>query len=486
MISPSLDSFKKKIKDGNLIPIYKNIDINFDNPSKILKKLPKEKNIYLLESYEGPLKWSRYSFMGFDPKLVISSYKEKIKIQKQKKTKIINGDPFNEIKKIMSKYKPVKTRGLPRFFGGLVGFFSYDIVSKIEKIKRAKKDDVKFPDCLLMLSDSLIIFDNVKKIAKIVVNVETKKNSNIELLYKKAIKKISEIELKLIKNKKEKSKQIKNKNNIKSNHKPNQFMNSVKKIKEYVKSGDIIQAVISQRWKTKFYNNPIDLYSTLRELNPSPYMFYIKNNSKYIIGASPEVLVRLENNIVESRPIAGTRPRGKDNKSDIKFEKELLNDPKEKAEHIMLVDLARNDISRVCQYGSVEVQNMMSVERYSHVMHIVSNVKGKLNKKYDAVDVFKSCFPAGTLSGAPKIRAMQIISELEPNVRGPYGGSVGYIGFSGNMDMSITIRSFYINGNDLYFQAGAGIVADSKPNMELKETINKSGAMLKAIQKTNE
>ena len=215
-------------------------------------------------------------------------------------------------------------------------------------------------------------------------------------------------------------------------------------------------------------------------------MFYIKNNYKYIIGASPEVLVRLENNIVESRPIAGTRPRGKDNKSDIKFEKELLNDPKEKAEHIMLVDLARNDISRVCQYGSVEVQNMMSVERYSHVMHIVSNVKGKLNKKYDAVDVFKSCFPAGTLSGAPKIRAMQIISELEPNVRGPYGGSVGYIGFSGNMDMSITIRSFYINGNDLYFQAGAGIVADSKPNMELKETINKSGAMLKAIQKTNE
>ena len=490
MISPTLESFKKKINNGNLIPIFKNIDINIENPSLILKNISSEENIYLLESYEGPLKWSRYSFIGFNPKLIISSKKNRISIKQNNRTKTINGDIFKEIKKIMKKYRPVASKSLPRFYGGLVGFFSYDIISEIEKIPRASNKDTKFPDCNLMFSDSLIILDNVKNSAKIVVNVEVKKNANLEKIYKNSIKKINNIEKKIKCNtriiNKLSSNLSKKKNKIFSNFKSPDFIKAVKKIKNYVNNGDIIQAVISQRWATKYNYDPIDLYSALRDLNPSPYMFYIKNKSNYIIGASPEVLVRVDKGVVETRPIAGTRPRGKNKLQDKNLEKDLLKDPKERAEHVMLVDLARNDMSKVCNSGSVKVTNMMSIERYSHVMHIVSNVKGTLNKNNDSIDVFKACFPAGTLSGAPKIRAMEIISELEPNNRGPYGGSVGYFGFSGNMDMSITIRSFYIDNNVLYFQAGAGIVADSNPKMELKETINKSGAMVKAINKTYE
>ena len=490
MISPTLESFKRKINSGNLIPVFKNIDIDIENPSLILKNISSEENIYLLESYEGPLKWSRYSFIGFNPKLIISSKKNRISIKQNNRTKTINGDIFKEIKKIMKKYRPVASKSLPRFYGGLVGFFSYDIISEIEKIPRASNKDTKFPDCNLMFSDSLIILDNVKNSAKIVVNVEVKKNANLEKIYKNSIKKINNIEKKIKCNTRIINKLSSNlsnkKNKIFSNFKSPDFIKAVKKIKNYVNNGDIIQAVISQRWATKYNYDPIDLYSALRDLNPSPYMFYIKNKSNYIIGASPEVLVRVDKGVVETRPIAGTRPRGKNKLQDKNLEKDLLKDPKERAEHVMLVDLARNDMSKVCSSGSVKVTNMMSIERYSHVMHIVSNVKGTLNKNNDSIDVFKACFPAGTLSGAPKIRAMEIISELEPNNRGPYGGSVGYFGFSGNMDMSITIRSFYIDNNVLYFQAGAGIVADSNPKMELKETINKSGAMLKAINKTYE
>ena len=486
MILPSLENFKKLSKQGNLIPIYKKIKIKEENPSVLLRKIQEEENIYLLESYEGPKKWSRYSFMGFNPKYIFSSFKNKIKISGINKSKQITGCPFDELKKIIKKYKPVQLKTLPRFYGGFVGFFSYEIISQIEKIPRSKKDDIKFPDCNFMFSDSLIIFDNLKKNAKVVVNVEINRKSDLNKVYSKAIKKIEQIESKL--NRKAGiyplAKYNSNHNIIKSNFKSLDFERNVKKIKDYVLRGDVIQTVISQRWKTKYKHSPIDLYFSLRKLNPSPYMFFIKNKDTYIIGASPEVLVRVENNIVETRPIAGTRPRGKTMKEDKRLELELLSDPKEKAEHIMLVDLSRNDISKVCNTGTVKVTDFMTIERYSHVMHIVSNVKGKLNNKYNSIDVFKACFPAGTLSGAPKIRAMQIINELEPNTRGPYGGSVGYIGFSGNMDMSITIRSFYMNKDNLYFQAGAGIVADSKPKMELKETINKSGAMLKAIKDT--
>ena len=489
MISLAFKDFKSLTKKGNLIPIYKEIDLDFDNPLSILKKISSKKHYFLLESSAGPEKWSQFSFLGFDPKLIISSNKNKISIKhKNRKSEQVNENIFIKLKELMKEFKPVKVEGLPRFYGGLVGFFSYEVINQIENISQNNSKKAEFPDSLFMLTDSVIIFDNINKTAKIVINVHLKNNSNYKNLYDKSILEIKKIE-KLLKS----SQNNLYKNNlnfkktshpIKANFSKTNFLNAVRKIKSYVKNGDVIQTVVSQRWNMKYQDDPINLYRALRRLNPSPYMFYLKMDKSLIVGASPEVLVRLENNRVESRPIAGTRPRGKNKETDLKMEKDLLSDPKELAEHVMLVDLARNDISRVCINGSVKVTEIMSIERYSHVMHIVSHVEGKMQKNKDCFDLLKATFPAGTLSGAPKIRAMQIIDELEPNPRGPYGGSVGYFGFSGNMDMSIIIRSFYINNGKLYFQAGAGIVADSKPNNEFLETKSKSQAMLNAIRKS--
>ena len=489
MISLTLENFRSLSKKGNLIPIYKEIDLDFDNPLSILRKISSKKHYFLLESSAGPEKWSQYSFLGFDPKLIISSYKNKVIIKnKNKSIEKSSKNIFTKLKELMKEFKPVKVEGLPRFYGGLVGFFSYEVINQIENISNKESKKTEFPDSLFMLTDSVIIFDNINKTAKIVINVHIKNGSDYKSLYKNSILEIKKIEnlLKSTKNNpyRKSSKFSKKAHPIKSNFSKPDFLKAVKKIKNYVKNGDVIQTVVSQRWETKYKDDPINLYRALRRLNPSPYMFYLKMDTSLIVGASPEVLVRLEDNKVESRPIAGTRPRGKNIEIDLKMEKDLLSDPKELAEHVMLVDLARNDIGRVCKNGSVKVTEMMNTERYSHVMHIVSHVEGKMSKNKDCFDLLKATFPAGTLSGAPKIRAMQIIDELEPNPRGPYGGSVGYFGFSGNMDMSIIIRSFYIKNEKLYFQAGAGIVADSVPNKEFLETKNKSQAMLNAIQKS--
>ena len=491
MISLNLENFKKHLKNANLVPVFKEIDLDYDNPLSILQKINKNKYCFLLESSNGPEKWSRFSFMGFNPKMIISSHGEKINIIHNGNKEVHeNGNPFKKLQEIMAEFKPAKVKSLPRFYGGLVGFFSYEIIRQIENIPKSKSHDIKFPDCCFMLTDSVVIFDNITKSAKIVINIHIKDKKAYKQYYDAALKDIDRIE-KLLKSSianpyKEKPFTKDAQYNIKSNFKQSDFLESVKKIKKYVKQGDVIQTVISQRWSMIYEDNPIKLYRGLRSLNPSPYMFYIKMNKSYIIGASPEVLVRLEDQKVESRPIAGTRPRGSNEVEDEMYVKDLLSDPKELAEHIMLVDLARNDISKVCRFGSVEVSEMMAIEKYSHVMHIVSHVVGNLKKGKDSFDVFKACFPAGTLSGAPKIRAMEIINELEPNSRGPYGGSVGYFGFSGNMDMSITIRSFYLEGSTLYFQAGAGIVADSKPVNEFHETKNKASAMVNAIKKSRD
>ena len=489
MISLTLENFRALTRQGNLIPVFKEIDLDYDNPLSILKKISSKKHCFLLESSAGPEKWSQYSFLGFDPTLIISSDQNRVTIKSREgKVEKSNEDIFLKLKKIMQKFNPVRTNNLPRFYGGLVGFFSYEIINQIENITEEQHGQADFPDSLFMLTDSVIIFDNINKTAKIVINVHIKDNKTYNISYKKALQQISKIEDLLKSSKKNPYKEVakfsKTTNPIKSNFTKSNFLNAVKKIKKYVRTGEVIQTVVSQRWETKYQDDPINLYRALRKNNPSPYMFYIKMDKSLIVGASPEVLVRLENNKVESRPIAGTRPRGFDEESDIKMEKELLSDPKELAEHVMLVDLARNDISRVCKNGSVQVSEMMNIERYSHVMHIVSHVEGTMRTNKDCFDLLKSTFPAGTLSGAPKIRAMQIINELEPNPRGPYGGSVGYFGFSGNMDMSIVIRSFYIKNDKLYFQAGAGIVSDSVPNSEFEETKSKSKAMLDAIRKS--
>jgi anthranilate synthase component 1 len=382
----------------------------------------------------------------------------------------------------------VVSSDLPRFHGGAVGYFSYDIVRFIERLPEVGKDELCLWDSVFMITDSVLVFDNVSHKIKVISNAYVSNPSDAKKAYDEAIEKIENIIEKLrspallYKKTVEKKTRGKNQLEIKSNFEPKEFMEAVKKTKEYIQAGDIIQAVISQRWKAKLDVSPFDLYRALRVLNPSPYMFYLKMGSDFLVGSSPEVMVRVEGDRIETRPIAGTRPRGRDEKEDIELEKELLEDPKERAEHIMLVDLARNDLGRVAEIGTVKVNELMTVERYSHVMHIVSNVVAKLAEGKDAFDVIKATFPAGTLSGAPKVRAMEIIEEMEPSRRGAYGGAVGYFSFSGNMDTCITIRTFVIKGDEIYIQAGAGIVADSDPEREYNETVNKVKALIRAIE----
>jgi len=489
MISPSFTEFKKKLKKGNLIPIWQEVLADFDTPVSAFKKIESGKYSFLLESVEGGEKWGRYSFLGSEPSVIFKSKNGNIEITEKGKTKKSHGDPIDALRNLLSRYKPVTTPELPRFHGGAVGYFSYDIVRHIEKLPEIVVDDLGLWDSLFMITDLVLVFDNVSHKIKIIYNAYVPDAKKARQAYDTAVSKIEDIVKKL----RRPVKHYKNDTNkkigkgsgtpkLKSNFKPKDYKEAVKKTKEYIKAGDIIQAVIAQRWKTKLDVDPFDLYRSLRVLNPSPYMFYLNTQSETLVGSSPEVMVRVEEGEVESRPIAGTRPRGKTEKEDLKLEKELLADPKERAEHIMLVDLARNDLGRISDTGTVKVDELMIIERYSHVMHIVSNVISNLSRKKDAFDVLKATFPAGTLSGAPKVRAMEIIEEMEPSRRGAYGGAVGYFSFSGNMDTCITIRTFVIKDNEIYIQAGAGIVADSNPEKEYQESVNKVKALVKAIE----
>jgi len=489
MISPSLTEFKKKLKKGNLIPVWQEVLADFDTPVSAFKKIESGKYSFLLESVEGGEKWGRYSFLGSEPSVIFKSKNGNIEITEKGKTKKSQGDPIDALRNLLSRYKPVTTPELPRFHGGAVGYFSYDIVRHIENLPEIGVDDLQLWDSLFMITNLVLVFDNVNHKIKIIYNAYVPEAKKAREAYDTAVSKIEDIVKKLRKPvrhyKNNTNKQIgkgKEAPKLKSNFKPKDYKEAVKKTKEYIKSGDIIQAVIAQRWKTKLEVDPFDLYRSLRVLNPSPYMFYLNTKTETLVGSSPEVMVRVEDGEVESRPIAGTRPRGKTEKEDLKLEKELLADPKERAEHIMLVDLARNDLGRISDTGTVKVDELMTIERYSHVMHIVSNVISNLSRKKDAFDVLKATFPAGTLSGAPKVRAMEIIEEMEPSRRGAYGGAVGYFSFSGNMDTCITIRTFVIKDNEIYIQAGAGIVADSDPEKEYQESVNKVKALVKAIE----
>ena len=489
MISPSLDQFKTKLKEGNLIPVWKEVLADFDTPVSALKKIDTGKHSFLFESMEGGEKWGRYSFLGTDPSIIFRSKGRDIEIIKNGSVNKIEGNPFDELRKLLSEYKPVSTPELPRFHGGAVGYFSYDMVRFVEDLPEIGKDDLNLWDSLYMITDTVLVFDNINHKIKIICNAFVSNPDEAQDEYEKALNKISDTISKLRKpssayedSANRESPEQNTSPELKSNFKPQDYKDAVKKTKEYINSGDIIQAVISQRWKTTLDVDPFDLYRALRVLNPSPYMFYLKTESEILVGSSPEVMVRVEDGEVESRPIAGTRPRGKSEEEDIALEEELLADPKERAEHIMLVDLARNDLGRISVTGTVVVDELMVIERYSHVMHIVSNVISKLSPEKDAFDVFKATFPAGTLSGAPKVRAMEIIEEMEPGRRGAYGGAVGYFSFSGNMDSCITIRTFVIKDSQIYIQAGAGIVADSDPEKEYEESVNKVKALVKAVE----
>ncbi len=486
---PSFTEFKQKAKSGNLIPVYKEILADTDTPVSAFMKLNKSKNCFLLESVEGGEKWARYSFIGFNPSTIFYSKGNTVTIKRGRKEETITtGNPLNVLRDEMSKFQPVEVEGLPRFFGGAVGYISYDMVRFFEELPDDTDDDLNWFDAYLMITDTLVIFDNLKHNVKVVCNIHMDEFGNdTKAAYASAEATIGKIIALLNKPLKKPADSGKAQScSIRSNCEKEAFKKIVNKAKKYIRAGDVIQVVLSQRFETDLKTDPFELYRSLRVVNPSPYMYYVKMDDTYIVGSSPEVLVRLENNEVNVRPIAGTRPRGETPEKDLALEQDLLNDPKEIAEHIMLVDLGRNDVGRIAKMGSVRVDDFMITERYSHVMHIVSNVQGTLEKKCDAYDVFEATFPAGTVSGAPKIRAMEIIDELENQKRGPYAGSVGYFSFSGNMDFCITIRTMLIKNNKVYIQAGAGIVMDSKPENEFEETRNKARGMIKAIDKAYE
>lgn len=489
MVSPSYEQFLENLKHGNLVPVWEEVLADYDTPVSVFRKIDSPGYSFLFESVEGGDKWARYSFLGTEPSVVFRSKGQSIEIMHSDgETKTFTGDPILALRDLLSPYRPVSSEELPRFHGGAVGYFGYDMIRFIEDIPDTSPDELKVWDSVYMVMDTVLAFDNVTSKIKIISNAYVPDIKNAREQYEKSLAKIDGLKTRLRNSLSEKftngiPRDVgEEKFKIESNFEPAHFKDAVLRTKEYIKSGDIIQAVISQRWKTDLRVDPFDLYRALRILNPSPYMFFLRMGEEILTGSSPEVMVRVEGERIASRPIAGTRPRGKTVSEDEGLAAELIADPKERAEHIMLVDLARNDLGRVSNTGTVKVDDFMIVERYSHVMHIVSNVTALLAEGADAFDVLKATFPAGTLSGAPKVRAMEIIEETEPATRGAYGGCVCYFSFSGNMDSCITIRTFVIKDGKAYIQAGAGIVADSDPETEYQETVNKVKALVKSVE----
>lgn len=488
MVKPDLEEFIGLSEKGNLIPVYKEILADMDTPVTAYLKIGGSPS-FLFESVVGGEKWARYSFAGSRPSRQIRAWGRRVEILDHSGGESFEtDDPIGVLKRELSRFKPVEIKDLPRFYGGLVGYIGYDMVRFFERVPDLGKKGLRLPDMFLMLTDTILIFDSLRQKIKVVSNAHL--DGDPEQAYREAVEKIEETISEL----KRPLRLRKTKKGMISEDRPfvssfggrESFERAVLKAKEYVMAGDVVQVVLSQRFDTVSRASPFDIYRSLRVINPSPYMYYLDTGDVKLIGSSPEILVRLEGDRITLRPIAGTRRRGESEAIDKALEEELRNDPKEIAEHIMLVDLGRNDVGRVAKTGSVNVTELMTVERYSHVMHLVSNVEGILRDGLDAFDVLKACFPAGTVTGAPKVRAMEIIEELEPVRRGPYAGAVGYFGYSGNMDTCITIRTIIMKGRKVYVQAGAGIVADSVPEREYKETVNKAMGMMKAVSLASE
>ncbi|MBI4722784.1 MAG: anthranilate synthase component I, partial [Candidatus Stahlbacteria bacterium] len=462
---PDIEKFKQKAKKWNLIPVYREILADMETPVSAFYKMDNGKYGFLLEGVEKGETIGRFSFLGTNPYGVFKNKGKEVEIIRnstsERKT-LTYSNPLSFLKKEMRKFKIAQDKKLPSFSGGAVGYIGYDMARNFEKLPETCKDKLHLPDAMFMLCNSFLIFDHLKRKIKVVHNAEIKNNP--EIAYNKAIYEIESIISLLEKPISEKTREVIQKTKdkrgqVKSNFTKTEFMNIVKTAKEHIIKGDIIQVVLSQRFTTKANIHPFCIYRALRSINPSPYMFYLKFDDFHLIGSSPEILVTKTGKEVRIKPIAGTRPREKTLQGDNRLAQELLNDPKEKAEHIMLVDLGRNDIGRVCKFGTVRVNELMAIEKYSHVMHIVSDVTGELAKGKDSFDILRACFPAGTVTGAPKIRAMEIIDKLEKSQRGPYAGGVGYFSFTGNMDLGIAIRCIAMKGKNLFIQAGAGIVA---------------------------
>lgn len=491
-IFPNRASFLDLARSATLIPVYKEFIADVDTPVSALLKLGESPYRYLLESVEGGDRMGRYSFVGNSAALVFRSRGQEVEIGYPDgdgsfsfTTKQVD-DPLDSLREILSEYVPAPVPGLPRFFGGAVGYMSYDMIRFVERIPDTNPDELDVPESYFIVSDTVLIFDHAQRKLKVVVNAHVN-GDDPGAVYDRAVAEIDGITRRLTRETPVRALHglvecdAPDASTLKSNFEREDFEEAVTRCQEYIRAGDIFQVVLSQRFSARMSAEPIDLYRILRTVNPSPYMYYLQFSDLAVVGSSPEVMVRAENGVAHLRPIAGTRPRGGSDARDKELAEELLADEKERAEHVMLVDLGRNDLGRVCEYGSVSVDELMVIERYSHVMHIVSNVVGRLAEGKDPFDLLRATFPAGTVSGAPKIRAMEIVDELEPTRRGPYAGAIGYFGFSGNMDSCITIRTVLVKDGVAHVQAGAGIVADSVPSREYEETVNKAKAMLKAI-----
>ncbi|HET7876908.1 MAG TPA: anthranilate synthase component I [Methylomirabilota bacterium] len=494
-LSPSREEFRVLAARGNLIPVYAELAADLDTPLSAFLRLRPGPYAFLLESVEGGEKWARYSFLGSDPLMVFSAKGTRLTLRHADgHTEILPpGNPLEALRALLKRYMPVAAPGLPRFQGGAVGFLSYDMVRHMERLPVRARDDLRLPDAVFMLTDTLLVFDNLRHRLLVIANAQVTRTdpASLDRAYDQAAVKIGMMLANLRRPARQPAPltlpQVEplvalGEEGFTSTMDQVTYMEGVRRAKEYIAAGDAYQIVISRRLDTELKADPFTTYRALRTINPSPYLFFLRLGKTSIVGSSPEVLVRLEEGRVEERPIAGTHPRGRTPEEDARLADEMKNDPKERAEHVMLVDLGRNDVGRVSRIGSVEVSEFMVVERYSHVMHLVSHVRGELEAGKDAFDVLQACFPAGTLTGAPKIRSMEIIEELEPTRRGPYGGAVGYISYSGNLDSCITIRTIVCQGRRASIQAGAGIVADSDPKTEWLETCSKARGMILALR----
>ncbi|MFO8058519.1 MAG: anthranilate synthase component I [bacterium] len=484
-IVPDFSEFRKLAQEGNLVPVYAEILADLETPVSAFLKIGGSDYAFLLESVEGGEKWARYSFLGADPQVIFRSKGNRAEIIRKTRADVIEGfdDALEPLHELMSEYRQVSLPGLPRFVGGAVGYAAYDMIRQFERMPDETIDELGCYDTHFIITDTIIVFDNLRHTMKVVVNTHIEEGRELEDIYSEAVEKIGELIRRLSESGPPEPPPVYEEPlEYNSNFSRDDYKQVVEKCKEYIRQGDIIQVVPSQRFRAPAKVHPFHLYRALRRINPSPYMFFLKLGGETLVGSSPEVLIRMEGDRAELRPIAGTRKRGSTPDEDLALEEELKKDPKEMAEHIMLVDLGRNDLGRVSRIGTVQVTELAVVERYSHVMHLVSNVRGQVKQGTDAYDVFRASFPAGTLTGAPKIRAMEIIEELEPSKRGCYGGAVGYFSFTGNMDMCITIRTILIKDGILNIQAGGGVVADSDPDLEYEETVNKSSAMMRAVE----
>lgn len=491
MYYPDFETFRKFAQNGNMVPVSREVLADTETPVSALMKFSSHPHMFLLESVEGGEKWGRYTFIGTDPRAVFRVKGDEVVITENGSSRVLphNGDPLGVLGEELRRFRLAPVEGLPRFCGGAVGFMGHDMARYFEprslKNGGAPAEDIGADTSAFLITDTLLIFDNVRHTIKVISCAVIEEGQDARAVYDTATSKIDSAIATLRCPPKKSSGPVKFNSDFRSrpNMEESAFKSMVEKAREYIAAGDIIQVVLSQRFEIERDGlDPVSIYRALRFVNPSPYLFFLKMEDTYLVGSSPEVMVRLEEGVAELRPIAGTRRRGRNEQDDRKLADELLKDPKERAEHVMLVDLGRNDLGRIAQTGSVQVNQLMTVERYSHVMHLVSNIQAQLAPGKDAFDVLRASFPAGTLSGAPKIRAMQIIDELEPTGRGLYGGGVGYFSFSGNMDFCITIRTFIIRKGKIYIQAGAGIVADSDPQAEYRETLSKAEGLVQALR----